>query len=184
VVNNVQTDGIYTLYGEVHNWWLQSGQGYTLNLWGDNGWADDSDNWTFHSYHIPYHPSDQMVFEVYLNPSGPGWVQTGYNVSQNFYLAHFASYVSGTHAIPTTNTCIFFENGNTTSGWWSGFTNPINIYSARNGTYNNQKAWTGQQIAILDNNVIWQPNTGEISGSLVNYGTAHFWLAYMLLGRN
>jgi hypothetical protein len=184
LMNNVSTNGVNPTTGNV--WFLQAGQLYFRNLYGENGWTDDNYGLRLQNFNIPYNPGDSMRFQIYRDPFSGCWEQTCYNLTQGFYAYHLAGYVTGSILVQTLDSSsIWFENWNTNSDWYIGFTNPISCYLAMDGVVgvNMKKQWNNEDIEIVDNNHSLQPNTGEITGHLINGLTAYWHLDHILLGR-
>ena len=72
-----------------------------------------------------------MRFQIYRDPFSGCWEQTCYNLTQGFYAYHLAGYVTGSILVQTLDSSsIWFENWNTNSDWYIGFTNPILFFAS------------------------------------------------------
>ncbi|MBI4312891.1 MAG: hypothetical protein HY681_14095 [Chloroflexi bacterium] len=94
------------------------------------------------------------------------------------------SSATGNYVVPDPATAVFFENYNTNTGWYEGFTNPTIAYGAAyyiNGAHN---LWTSDSRWIHPcNNAPRVPDTiGAVTGWLENGGAAAFHLEKVPLG--
>ncbi|MGD0905558.1 MAG: hypothetical protein ABR924_21905 [Terracidiphilus sp.] len=178
--NNLETNANSSYNG--NPWLLQSGQGF-YSWAGFNIYSDQHYKFLGQSFGVPYITGDQMEFEIYLSPYTGSWEETCLDVTRQVYDYNIASYAAGTQAIAQSGTGISFENWNTVSNWYQWFTNPINSYSADEGTYYSRYSWSSQGYLIQDDYGNTVPNNGQITGSLVGYGQASWWIPNMLIGR-
>jgi hypothetical protein len=114
-------------------------------------------------------------------------VESCRDITQGIWVYHPDFSITGNQAqtLPSSNTSVWFENEFTSaySNWWNGYTNPIAVYGAQNGTLNNPTSWTHDQIIIEDNNGNYHLNNGQITGNITSGGWGWYWLNNLLLGR-
>jgi len=158
------------------DYFLQSGQVFSSGT-GWNVWADTTTNYVAQHFSLPYVIGHVYEFSVWYSSAGY-WAMDCLDRTSWVYNYYYEHSATGTRLKSNNSTSVFFENWNTNSWWYVGFTNPIAVYTAKD--YVSQwKAWNGQSIIILDKNGNQLPNNNIITGSLVSYGWAYFNLMYM-----
>jgi hypothetical protein len=184
ITNNFATNGSSSSN------FLQAGQCYQSNGTIFNGWSNFAFQLNAQNFNIASNFGDQMKFELYYT-SSPGlggyWVESCRDITQGIWVYHPDFSITGNQAqtLPSSNTSVWFENEFTSaySNWWNGYTNPIAVYGAQNGTLNNPTSWTHDQIIIEDNNGNYHLNNGQITGNITSGGWGWYWLNNLLLGR-
>ena len=171
MMNNFMTDGSTN-----HNF-LQSGQAYLYTGVTYNGWADYSTGLTMVGFNFTSIPGDCMQFKELYSPS-INWVTTGADITRGTFDLHVCPTwaVNGTRALQyvNLNTSIWFENWFKVSGWQNNYTNPLQAFSAQDGTLSYPKNWNNDRVEVFDcySNPI--SPTGIISGHLIG-GSSAFW---------
>lgn len=161
-----------------HNWFLQLGQIY----WSGgsyNAWATTDTNYEAQPFSVPYIVGHR--YEFWIRNYGV-WTLECQDLTSGSYSIVYLDDFPGTKLIKNNGTSIFFENYNTNTNWYQGFSNPISVSYCRDYT-TRWKAWNGQYIVIIDASGAVVPNDGIITGSLVNYGIASWHLEKVLLGQ-
>ena len=159
------------------SYFLQSGQIYA------NGqtrliWADTGTSCAAQTFNLTYIGGDTYDHSIYYYGAGSGnykqWEMWCFNNNTSAYAYHVESYATGTSLSANINTSVFFENYNTHSNWYAGFSSStVQANDAYDGGYP-IGAWSSD---TLYNNVY-----KAMSGSLSNYGTTTWTLSNIPLG--
>jgi hypothetical protein len=174
--NNVLTNSSY---------FLQSGQIYA-NSNSRLVWADTSTGTAVQTFSIPYvggHNYEHSIF--YYGPYGSHtkWEMICEDMNTSQFVYHIENNATGTTLQCNINDSVFFENYNTNSNWYWGFSpSTASANSAWEG-YGSvvNGSWTGWQSQFasdtLFNNIF-----GAMSGSLANFGRTTWTLSLIPLG--
>ncbi|OGN95694.1 MAG: hypothetical protein A2Z77_07930 [Chloroflexi bacterium RBG_13_51_36] len=186
LVNGWTDQGLVDPYGDYQSgYFLQSGQLY----YGGQGyhiWTDTSKGYLNQFWPVEYVPGHECWYAI------AGWVDGSWSVAMydvsagGMWSWHWEPEAVGTKLVQSIATSVFFENWNTNTNWYTGFTNPISVYKAYNGfSYPlSIHKWYNDYIVILDDEGSQQSNDiifKIISGRLRNLGTANWNLHRILL---
>jgi hypothetical protein len=162
------------------DYFLQSGQVYHNGV-GYNIWADNDTGYIAVPYNIQYVTGHDCEYFVAL--FWDDWVMWMRDYTAGQWDYYYEPNAVGTRLINDIATSVFFENWNTNSSWYTGFTNPISVSNAYNGiaTPAQVHKWNNDYITILDTYGSSQPNNNIITGRLRNFGTAYWHLDNILL---
>lgn len=173
-------------YGNLWSgYFLQSGQLYTGGL-GQHVWADTTTGFVAQPFGVPYVQGHNCQYFIAKFKSG--WTMGFRNNSTGGYSYHIEPDAAGTKLVKSTDTSVFFENWNTNSNWYLGFTNPISVSNAYTGIAYPASVhpWNSEYIVIKDtygntqsNGIIFK----IISGGLRNRGTANWNLQRILIAQ-
>ena len=184
LVNGWTNQGCTDPYGNPWSgYFLQSGQLYADGD-GHHVWADTTTGFVAQDFGVPYTQGQNCQYLIAKFSSG--WTMGFRNLSTGGYNYHIEPNAVGTKLVKNTNTSVFFENWNTNSNWYLGFTNPISVRNAYDGIAYPASVhpWKNEYIVIKDtygnthsNGIIFK----IISGHLRNLGTANWNLQRILL---
>jgi hypothetical protein len=152
------------------------------------GYADQanvpSDNMV--PYNFTCNPGDCMQFQVFYTPS-LNWVATGADLTTNTFDMHIckATELTGTYALQQVNlnTSVWFENWFKVAGWQNNYSQSIYAWYALDGSLNNQKWWTKDNIQIYNGYGNLIGNNQVINGNLQGGSGAYWTLANIPLGQ-
>jgi len=168
------------------NYFMQAGQGYEQD--GPRHiWCDDSHGLVGMDFGIPYVAGHRCFY--FIAKFTQGWYMGMRDYTSGQFNMVYELSATGTKLKKDLATSVFFENWNSNSNWYSGFTNPISVYNAWNGIAvpANVHYWKGETITILDSHHQKQSNGiifKKISGGLKKGGTANWNLQRLLLAED
>lgn len=170
-------------WGDYDGYFLQSGQLYSAGE-GYHVWSDFSEGLEAQYFDIDYVAGHRCYYFVAKFTAGWYMGMGDYTSGQWDYV--FDDDAVGDTLIKDIATSVFFENWNTNSNWYSGFTNPISVYNAYNGIAvpADIHQWNNDYIVILDSEGRQRSNGWIfkiISGRLRRFGTAKWNLHRILL---
>jgi hypothetical protein len=127
---NGMTDVYYPL--RERNYFLQSGQiygnGIGYNMWADSDSGDEGyQGVPFNIQYVTGHDCEYFVALFWDD-----WVMWMRDYTAGQWDYHYEPNAVGTRLINDIATSVFFENWNTNSSWYTGFTNPISVSNAYN----------------------------------------------------
>lgn len=175
--NNVMTNGDY---------FLQSGQIY------DNSnsrliWADTTTNYAVQDFNIDYVGGHVYTHYIYYYGAGSGnykkWAMAVYDNTASDWACHIEPEALSTSTKYDINTSVFFENYNTESDWYDGFSSgTVSATQAWKG-YGSvvNGSWTGW-LSCWDDDTLYNNIYGAMSGSLTDWGTTYWTLSNIPLG--
>jgi len=167
-------------------YFMQSGQGYEL-AGPRNIWCDDSHELVGMDFGIPYVAGHRCFY--FIGRFTAGWYMGMRDYTSGQFNMVYEPSATGTKLIKNPMTGVFFENWNSNSNWYTGFTNPISVYNAWNGIAvpANVHKWNNDYIQIYDSNGNLHSNGiifKIISGRLRRLQTAKWNLQRILLAEN
>lgn len=164
------------------NYFMQSGEYYKWGT-GYHVWADNASGLYPVPFDAPYVAGQDCQY--FIAKFSVGWTMALSNKSTGGYYYYIETNAVGTKLVKNRNTSVFFENQNTNSNWYSGFTNPISVYGAYDGIAYPASVhqWKNDYIMIVDTYGNQQSNNNIITGRLKNYGTASWHLDKILLAK-
>lgn len=174
MINGKSDEGFFLQSGQLYAEWQGDGYGW-------NGWSTSDLEYYFQEFSLSYYAGHEYEFEVsHLTGTGYWWISGEDLDNSNFDYEIVSG--DGTELIDDPNTSLFFENWNTNSNWYQGFSNPISAYSARD--YQPDQGWSywssgSKQIYNCEGGE--EENDGIITGSILNNGTGYWWLDAILL---
>lgn len=157
---------------------LQAGQLYQDGE-GSHIWSTNTVHYVRKLFNLTYIEGNECEYDLtHLPGTGYWWISAEDIDESDFDYTIIAG--SGTVLVDAEGTCLFFENWNTNANWYQGFSNPISAYAARDYV-SSWGYWSTGSIIIWDSDYDEQENDGIITGSVLNNGTAYWWLDSILL---
>ena len=133
----------------------------------------------FQYFSLSYIEGNECEYDITHLPNTGYWWISAEDIDESDF-DYVITAGSGTKLVDDEETSLFFENWNTNANWYQGFSNPISAYSARDYV-SSWGYWSSGSIIIWDSGWDEQENDGIITGSVLNNGTAYWWLDSILL---
>lgn len=140
---------------------------------GTTTWTDENHGLSPQPFGILYQPNHWYWFTITYT-SGV-WQICGYdiNVGTGSYVCHLSPSTDGIRLTGGDNTSVWFENQNSNSNWYVGFSTNVYARAARNYVSGIPSSWS-TEVQEKTYCGVDGPDGGTIGGTLVSYGTANF----------